>query len=194
MSHTENTREKILTSALDLFFAQGIKKTSLEQVAFRAGVTRITVYRYFPDKQQLVMAALMRIPAILEAAQAHLVAAHTQDVGTELDLVSAQLAALPPGNLPTLLDELQRVYPQVWKQVHAARLAAIQGIFNHLFALAENQGCLRTGLNRQMVQAYFMVAVVNVLEDPSLVSLGFSPAEVLDTVKAIFLHGILREK
>jgi AcrR family transcriptional regulator len=194
MLFTDSTREKILASALDLFLAQGIKKTGLEQVAFRAGVSRITVYRYFPDKQQLVLAALMRIPASLEAAQAHLVAAQTQDVDTALDLVSAQFAALSPGDLPTLLDELQRVYPLVWKQVHAARLAAIQGIFNHLFALAENQGCLRTGLNRQVIQAYFIAAVVNVLEGPSLASLGFSTAEVLDTVNAIFLHGILREK
>jgi AcrR family transcriptional regulator len=203
MPPNETTREKVVTAALDLFFAQGIKKTSLAQVAFQAGVTRITVYRYFPDKQQLVLAALMRIPAALEAAQARLPGGPIQDVGAVLDRVGAAFAAfplrgtqrgMPSGDLSRLLDELQRVYPPVWEEVQTARLAAIQAIFNRLFALAETQGRLRPGLNRQVVQAYFVAAVVAVFEDPARLSTEFSPAEVFETVKAIFLHGILKKK
>ena len=39
----------------------------------------------------------------------------------------------------------------------------------------------------------FIEAVVNIVENPQLVSLNLSPAEIYHTVKAIFLHGILQE-
>ncbi len=190
----ETTEQKILISALELFLNQGIKKTNLDEVAFRAGVTRITVYRYFSDKKWLVRAALMHIPAVLDETRSKLASDPAQNVEAVLDMIGAQFAAIPAGDLPALLDELQRVYPDVWTEVHKARLKGIKGVFDQLFTLAESQGLLRPGLNRAVVQAYFMSAVVNVLENPSMISLGLSTAKIFQTVKAIFLHGILNEK
>ncbi|WP_086829788.1 TetR/AcrR family transcriptional regulator [Allokutzneria sp. NRRL B-24872] len=48
----------ILDAALDLFIERGAEATSIEQVARRAGVTRATVYRRFPDKTQLLVATI----------------------------------------------------------------------------------------------------------------------------------------
>jgi AcrR family transcriptional regulator len=48
----------ILAAALDLLLERGIEATSIEQVARRAGVTRATVYRRFPDKTRLLIATM----------------------------------------------------------------------------------------------------------------------------------------
>jgi AcrR family transcriptional regulator len=48
----------ILAAALELLIERGVGATSIEQVAQRAGVTRATVYRRFPDKVQLLLAAI----------------------------------------------------------------------------------------------------------------------------------------
>jgi AcrR family transcriptional regulator len=48
----------ILAAALDLLLERGIEATSIEQVARRAGVTRATVYRRFPDKTRLLVATM----------------------------------------------------------------------------------------------------------------------------------------
>ena len=48
----------ILAAALDLLLERGIAATSIEQVARRAGVTRATVYRRFPDRTQLLIATM----------------------------------------------------------------------------------------------------------------------------------------
>ena len=46
----------ILSAALELLIERGAEATSIEQVARRAGVTRATVYRRFPDKTRLLIA------------------------------------------------------------------------------------------------------------------------------------------
>jgi len=48
----------ILDAALELLIESGATAASIEQVARRAGVTRATVYRRFPDKTRLLIAAL----------------------------------------------------------------------------------------------------------------------------------------
>jgi AcrR family transcriptional regulator len=48
----------ILSAALDLLLERGVEATSIEQVARRAGVTRATVYRRYPDKARLLIATM----------------------------------------------------------------------------------------------------------------------------------------
>ncbi len=62
------TRDRIALAALELFLTQGVKRTNLAEVAFAAGVTRVTVYRYFGDKRGLVRAVCMRIAGIFQRA------------------------------------------------------------------------------------------------------------------------------
>lgn len=54
------TTERILDSALELFAVFGLRRTSVDDVAKRAGVTRVTVYRRFQNRDQLVNATLYR--------------------------------------------------------------------------------------------------------------------------------------
>jgi AcrR family transcriptional regulator len=66
------TRERILDAALEQFEDVGIRRSSVEAVAQRAGVSRITVYRRFPRKDALVSALAVREASrLIAAADAH---------------------------------------------------------------------------------------------------------------------------
>nr|WP_245673010.1 TetR/AcrR family transcriptional regulator [Aldersonia kunmingensis] len=54
------TRTRILDAAFEVFCKWGIQRASVAQVAQRAGVTRITVYRKFESKDALVEEVLLR--------------------------------------------------------------------------------------------------------------------------------------
>lgn len=60
--------EQILDAALQQFQLVGIRRASVEDVARRAGVSRITVYRRFPRKEVLIEAVAMREARRLVAA------------------------------------------------------------------------------------------------------------------------------
>ncbi len=194
MSDNYDTRKKIHTTALQLFLKQGIKKTSLEEVSTQAGLTRITVYRYYADKKRLVEAAFFSIITILEETRREIDASTTSEIETHLDTIIRRLSLFNSGNLPARLEELRLLYPDVHQAFHQARTAAISAIFERLMENAACQARLRGGLNRAIVQAYFQVAVINVLQDPTLIQHGLSAAELFAAVKDIFLHGILKEK
>jgi AcrR family transcriptional regulator len=54
---TVDTRTVIVEAALSCFRTQGLRKTSVVDIAHSAGVSRSTIYEYFPDKRAIVDAA-----------------------------------------------------------------------------------------------------------------------------------------
>ena len=51
-------RERILRTAHDLFYAEGLRATGIDRVIAEAGVTKVTFYRHFPSKNDLILAYL----------------------------------------------------------------------------------------------------------------------------------------
>lgn len=62
---TAQTRAEIVAAAIGLFAVQGFDATSMEQVADAAGVSRRTIYRYFPTKDDLVFESPRQWLAVL---------------------------------------------------------------------------------------------------------------------------------
>ena len=62
------TRNKLLDAAEYLFQSQGVSRTSLQDIAQRAGATRGAVYWHFTDKADLFNAMIERVSLPLEAA------------------------------------------------------------------------------------------------------------------------------
>lgn len=52
----QDTRERIITAALELFRTQGYAATSVDAIAERADVARRTLFNHFPRKQDLLAA------------------------------------------------------------------------------------------------------------------------------------------
>ena len=50
----ESTQERILRAAYDCFEQYGIAKTTIENIASRAKVSRPTVYKYYPSKDAIL--------------------------------------------------------------------------------------------------------------------------------------------
>jgi AcrR family transcriptional regulator len=53
-------RERILGTALHLFYSQGIRATGIDTIIRDSGVAKMTFYKHFPSKQTLVMEVLRR--------------------------------------------------------------------------------------------------------------------------------------
>jgi AcrR family transcriptional regulator len=51
-----NARARLVRAALDLFTEQGYDNTTVAQIAERAGLTKTTFFRHFPDKREVLFA------------------------------------------------------------------------------------------------------------------------------------------
>jgi AcrR family transcriptional regulator len=58
-------RERLVVAAVDLFTEQGYDATTVAQIAERAGTTKSTFFRYFPDKRELLVAGQETLSRLL---------------------------------------------------------------------------------------------------------------------------------
>jgi AcrR family transcriptional regulator len=58
-------RERLVVAAVELFSEQGYDATTVAQIAERAGVTKSTFFRHFPDKRELLAAGQETLSRLL---------------------------------------------------------------------------------------------------------------------------------
>lgn len=59
----ERKRQQILEGALEIFLQEGFEGTSMDRVAAAAGVSKITIYKYFQDKEGVFKALIEQVTA-----------------------------------------------------------------------------------------------------------------------------------
>lgn len=132
----EDTREKILAAAKDLFGKKGYDGTSTKALAEAAGVNEVTLFRTFGSKEGLYAAVFAELmgpvdPAVLQGmdgkdlvADLSLFASHvSQLIGSSYGFVSATICHIksrPP--LKEVIDARPRVL-QAFLQEYLERLA-----------------------------------------------------------------------
>jgi AcrR family transcriptional regulator len=76
---TSQARERILRTADRLFYDEGIHAVGIQRIVAESAVTRVTLYRHFPSKDDLVSAYLDRRAAYDHDQVDTIIAAHPDD-------------------------------------------------------------------------------------------------------------------
>jgi AcrR family transcriptional regulator len=188
----EKTKDKIILSALTLIMENGISKTSLNEVAYHAGVTRVTVYRYFPGKQALVRAAYLRVEQIFQNGLKEFQQPPPPTLEIGMDIIGNNLRALPSGDVVKRADELKRIYPDVYAEIQSLRESTLNMLFDQISEIGKRQNLFREGLNRDLVKAVFWELTINFFDNPRFKSFGLNDADLYYQMSRILLYGILK--
>jgi TetR/AcrR family transcriptional regulator, acrAB operon repressor len=190
---TCDTYTRITDAALKILLERGVAKLSLTDVAFEAGVTRVTVHRYCGDKKGLIRSVFQRVTAIFQRAAQGDDDDSIEDIDARLDELGRELSLLPKEHLLARFEEIKRLYPDVYAEFREARREAVDQIFYQVLAAATKLHALRDGINPEVLRAIFWASAVGLIENPALVSSNVSLAEIFTTVSSVFRYGILKE-
>ncbi|HJY40154.1 MAG TPA: TetR/AcrR family transcriptional regulator [Steroidobacteraceae bacterium] len=91
VSGTESVRDRILNTARELFYREGVRAVGVDTVVAQSGVAKTSLYRWFPSKDALI-AAVIEEEAKCRWAGWDYTAAHSQPDAREQ--LRAQLAGI----------------------------------------------------------------------------------------------------
>jgi AcrR family transcriptional regulator len=188
--NTLNTSDRIRQAALDLFLRQGIRKTSVDDVADQAGVTRVTVYRHFTDREELVGAAFGQVNDAFDRIREAL--EDEADLDGYLARMANEFTSVPLGFMSGMA-ELETLHPSIHADLRKGRRKLLRAIFDELYGRAEREGRLRPGLDKDVVEALFWEVVMTLPESTALSSRGLSTDEIYTTLSGLLLYGLLKE-
>ena len=164
------TRRQIIEAARQIFAQRGVSRTTLEQIAQAAGVTRGAIYWHFKDKTELFFAMRdqVKLP-LLDGTQDSLLGVTSDPLSDIEQFLLAWLETLGEDTAARQTFEIINFkceYVDEFGQVGRQTLSRCQELVDNLtrtYQLAQDKGLLRADLNPRLagLQTYlFMTGLV----------------------------------
>ena len=129
----QETRARILDAAERVFSDNGVSRTSLDDIARAAGVTRGAIYWHFKDKQDLFAAMVDRVTLPMEA-----MVARSSDEANEDPIATLKACAVSCLKSTATNPQVQRVFDVVTHKCEY--LGDMAGVNNRISAV--QKGCV----------------------------------------------------
>ncbi|MBO0769353.1 MAG: TetR/AcrR family transcriptional regulator [Solirubrobacterales bacterium] len=106
----EEVRDRILSTAVEQISDFGVRGFTIDELAKRVGLSRVTIYRHFPSKRDVLEAALLReLAAFIEEVRAVV----EQHEGVERRAVEGFVFAMGSLRQHEVLQRLLRTEPEL---------------------------------------------------------------------------------
>jgi AcrR family transcriptional regulator len=149
---SERARDDVLQATADLVAEVGLERTTIDEIAARSGVAKTTIYRHWPTKQALLIAA---VRGCLEYAPTP----NTGDLRADLVACFEQMVRAGTGSrvskmLASLLDGAERD-PELDRMLRAYMLDRSLPL-RTVLQLAQGRGELPADLDLHLAAALFI--------------------------------------
>ena len=148
----QETRNGILDAAEHVFSEHGVSRTSLEDIAHAAGVTRGAIYWHFKDKSDLFAAMVNRVTLPMEA-----MVARSSDESVEDPIASLKACAVSALMRTATDPQVQRVFDVVThKCEYLGDMAGVNGRISSIQkgCVDRSEQAIRNAIKRGLLPAH----------------------------------------
>jgi AcrR family transcriptional regulator len=140
----EKTREKILNSALKLFSEKGFLGATTKEIAKKAGISEVTLFRYFPSKEKLFEEVINRysflpkLKEVLQEAEKLPYPESLKSIATSF----LEVLEMKESLVRIMLSEKHR-YPEKIKKIYKTIIENIFQLLSSYLSSLQKKGILR---------------------------------------------------
>ncbi len=188
-----NPEERIIQGAGELFFRNGIRTVTMDDIASKLGISKKTIYNYFEDKNILVQSLT---ESILKDEHHHMLTFRDKSKNPveEILMVMDHLSSFFQRKNPALFYDLQKYHPNAWHSFKSFKDQAMIGFVEENLKAGIKEELYRSNINIKVLSKLRIEQVewgMNPLLFPSSeFNLKKVQLELLDH----FLHGIVSMK
>ncbi|MDQ3002614.1 MAG: TetR/AcrR family transcriptional regulator [Fibrobacterota bacterium] len=190
----EAVKKRIRDEARSLFFRYGFSKVTMDEAAEALGMSKKTLYRHFPSKEELLEAVTSA--HMVECDTALKGICHRQDISPleRLKLTMNYITGLFSQMSEALVHDLRRNAPDIWKRIEEHRQKNIASEFGALIKEGRQKGQFRKDVDEHLFILMYSTVVTHILNPEVLSGLPQNPSQVYDTLCKVLFEGLLTDK
>jgi AcrR family transcriptional regulator len=157
--------ERIIEGGEELFLTTGIKSVTMDDIARHLGISKKTIYHFFKDKNELVVALVKNKLKEDECKMQEIIGQSSNVMEEMINMMKCSEEIFSRIN-PITMHDLQKYHPEAWKHFKAFKAEVVVRNLQELLNKGIKQGYIRPEID---VKVLSMMHVANV-------ELGFNPA------------------
>lgn len=185
----EATEERIIQSATELFYRFGVKSITMDDVARHLAMSKKTLYKFFRDKNEMVMKCCMNDMHGRECMFRNL-ADEAKDPIQELVMLIKHLESMFSKMNPNLFYDMRKYHPEVWKIFQEFKTNRMMEMIEENLRKGIEQGLYRQDINIPALARLRMEQVEMGFNPETYPPDKFKLADVQVALFDHFMHGI----
>lgn len=186
-------KERILEIAKDRFFKMGFNKVTLDELSGDLGISKKTMYKFFPSKDELVKAVVWMMAHRIENEVRRISEQDKPFVHRLADLVL--FIGTTVGRLSkSFQQDMKRFAPVIWVEVEKFRQEKIVGKVVDMIRQAKKENVFRKDINDEVIVMMLTNCFQSILIPEVLAEHAFSPKEAMYTIFHVIFEGSLTEE
>jgi AcrR family transcriptional regulator len=187
-------RKQILDRSRTIFITRGVSALSMDQIASLQGISKKTLYKFFPNKATLIEEAIetriQEIASSVEEIARNPESSFLVRLRGIFDVVSRQIAELGE----SFIKDVFYRQPEIWERIDKFRREHVFDIISRLLAEGVREGFIRDDIDGRLVPLLFTSTISSVMTPAQIVKLPVPPAELFDAFVRVLFGGVLTEK
>ena len=184
--------QQIIDIARDLFWHHGVRRVSVEEICQTAGVSKMTFYKYFKNKIDLVLFILKKLYLEGIARYKGIMAQNIPYSEKAKEMIQMKLEATKDISQEMLKDWMQDSIPEVAELMQRIQRENIQLFLDDMVA-AQNKGEIRKDINPQFI-LYFLNKMREIAGDEQMINMYESTQSLTAELINLFFYGILTKQ
>jgi len=185
----EETRQKIIDVALQLFRQHGIDAVTMEQIAETADIARGTLYNHFPVKEAIICEYIERLSVTLNAERIERIR-RLPDTRTRMKVALMELMT----GVREHQDIFEKYFVYRVQQMISLRRdesheKGLRQLESEIIRMGQESGEIRTDIPLAILEALFEFVFIEVAQQFYQGPATFQAGEVIDRFVELFLHG-----
>jgi AcrR family transcriptional regulator len=181
--------QQIIDTARDLFWHHGIRRVSVEEICQTADVSKMTFYKYFKNKIDLVLFILNKTFLEGIAKYKSIMAQNIPYSEKIKEVIQMKLELTRDISQEMLKDWMQDSIPEVAELMQRIKQENFKLLLDDMVA-AQNKGEIRKDINLQFI-LYFLNKMIEMAADEQMISMYESTQSLTAELINLFFYGIL---
>jgi AcrR family transcriptional regulator len=186
--------QRIVGAARQHFLAHGFRSVTMDDLAAELGMSKKTLYAFFPSKTDLLRAVLLDKFRSVEADLDRIASECSSDFLLALRELLACMQHHTGEIQPPFVRDIRRESPEIFKLVESRRRQVIQRYFGRIFAEGQRAGIFRKDVPARLMIEILLGATEAVMNPPKLAELGLAPKDGYLAIITVVLEGVLTEQ
>lgn len=138
--------DRIIQGGEELFLTAGIKSVTMDDIAKHLGMSKKTIYQFFKDKNELVIALVQKKLQEDEDKISELIAKSENVIEEMINMMKCSEEIFSRIN-PIVIHDMQKYHPDAWKHFQKFKAEVIVHTLEDLLSKGIKQGYIRPDID-----------------------------------------------